>query len=45
VAAGTPLGEKLKQHLDRGELAPDDLGHAAGRAARTRCLPPRRLRA
>ena len=22
VAAGTPLGEKLKQHLDRGELAP-----------------------
>ena len=25
VAAGTPLGEKLKQHLDRGELAPDDL--------------------
>jgi adenylate kinase len=25
VAAGTPLGEKLKQYLDRGELAPDDL--------------------
>jgi adenylate kinase len=25
VAAGTQLGEQLKQHLDRGELAPDEL--------------------
>ncbi|HEY3714243.1 MAG TPA: nucleoside monophosphate kinase [Jatrophihabitantaceae bacterium] len=25
VAAGTPLGDQLRQHLDRGELAPDEL--------------------
>jgi adenylate kinase len=25
VAAGTALGNQLKQHLDRGELAPDEL--------------------
>ena len=43
VAAGTPLGEKLKQHLDRGELAPRRSGHAAGRATRTGRIASRRV--